>query len=305
MRLLTRSDFDGLACAVLLKEAGVIDDRKFVHPKDIQDGKIEATENDVLANIPYVEGAGMWFDHHSSEFQRGSTGKDFKGDCRIAPSAAHVIYDYYGGKDKFGDHLGWLLEAVDKSDTASFTIDEVLHPTGGTLLSFIMDARTGLGRYRTYRISNYQLMDKLIELCQHLSLEEILEDPDVKERIERYFADEGAFKEFLKEHSWSEGNVIITDLREFEDQPAGNRFMIYALFPEQNISIRLIKGKLSDTVVFAVGHSIFNKTSKTDVGKLMLSYGGGGHPPAGTCQVKAEDADRALKEMIKQMNEEG
>jgi len=306
MRLLTRSDFDGLACAVLLREAGVIDDRKFVHPKDVQDGIVEVTENDVLANIPYVPGCGLWFDHHSSEEERLKLVKEFhfKGDSRPAPSCARIIYDYYGGKAKFG-HLDEFINAADKSDTANFTTDEITNPKGWVLLSFIMDARTGLGRYRDYRIGNYQLMDDMIEYCRRMTADEILKVPDVQERVKRYFEQEEPFKRMLLEYSSADGNVIILDLRDVEEILSGNRFIIYTLYPRQNISIQIIWGKGKLNTVFTVGHSIINRTSKTDVGSLMLKYGGGGHRTVGTCQVDHTESEKALRYIIDLMKKDG
>ena len=304
MRLLTRSDFVGLACAVLLKEAGIISSRKFVHPKDIQDGLIEVTENDVLANIPYVEGCGLWFDHHSSEDERLKMGKSFRGDSRPAPSAARVIYDYYGGNEKFG-HLSEMMSAVDKSDSAQFTVEEIQNPKDWVLLSFIMDPRTGLGRFKDYRISNYQLMDDIIECCRSMPIDEILSLPDVQERVNRYFEQDRLFRDMLLQYSRKDGNVIVSDLRGVEVIYSGNRFLIYSLFPEQNISIWIVDGKGKQNCVFAVGHSIINRTSNTDVGSLMLKYGGGGHKAVGTCQVPYQEAGRVLEELVETIKRDG
>jgi len=304
MRLLTRADFDGLACAVLLKEMGIVDDLKLIHPKDVQDGKVEVTKDDVLANVPYVPGCGLWFDHHSSEEERLSMNGKFEGDSRPAPSAARVIYEYYGGEEKLGKFSGFL-DAVDKSDTASFTIDDIRNPEGWTLLSFIMDPRTGLGRYHDYRISNYELMEELTDLCRTKTLEELLEVQDVKQRIERYLKDQEVFLDMLKDRSKSDGNVIILDIRGMQHIPAGNRFMIYTEYPDQNVSIRVLDGKKNLNTVFAVGHSILNRTCKTDIGSLMLKYGGGGHKAVGTCQVQNEDADRVLSELVDEMKKNG
>jgi nanoRNase/pAp phosphatase (c-di-AMP/oligoRNAs hydrolase) len=301
MRLLTRSDFDGLACAVLLVEAGVVDSYKFVHPKDVQDGKVKATKDDVLANIPYIEGCGLWFDHHASEDERLELKKDvhYEGDSREAPSCARVIYDYYGGAAKFAklDETG-LMAAVDKSDSADFTADEVLNPTGWNLLSFVMDARTGLGRYHDYRVSNYRLMEDMIQYCRTMNADVILEIPDVKERTERYFEQQEPYVEMLKANTRVEDNIVILDLRNVKEILSGNRFIIYSLFPDQNISIRVLWGRLKQNVVFTVGHSIINRTCQTNVGSLMLMYGGGGHPKVGTCQVPVRTADRSLEEII-------
>lgn len=302
MRLVTRSDFDGLVCAMLLSKLDMIDEMKFVHPKDMQDGIVEVTENDILANVPYVEGCGLWFDHHSSELTRLGEKVDFKGETRIAPSAARVVYDYYGGKETFGD-VDDIMAGVDKADSAQFSKEDILNPKGWDLLSFIMDARTGLGRFRDYRISNYQLMEKLVDLCSKQTVEEILKDPDVRERFDRYFEMDIKFREMLKVHTRTDGNVIITDLRGVSPIYAGNRFMIYALYPEQNISLWIVDGR-ENNVPIACGHSIVNRTSKTDIGELMLKYGGGGHKAAGTCQVSYDVSEEKIAEIVGKMKQD-
>jgi nanoRNase/pAp phosphatase (c-di-AMP/oligoRNAs hydrolase) len=302
MRLLTRSDFDGLGCAVLLKEAGIIDDIKFVHPKDVQDGKVEADENDVLANVPYVKGCGLWFDHHSSENERKEFGK-FNGACvPSAPSAARVIYDYYGGAEKFpGDRFTELVNAVDKADSANFTKEEILAPEGWCLLSFIMDPRTGLGRYKDYRISNYQLMMELIEYCRSKTIDEILALEDVQERVKRYFKQEEPFQQMLKDNATIHENVVVVDLRKENEIFTGNRFVLYGWFPDQNISLQIVWGLNKQNVVVTCGYSNINRSCKTDVGSLMLKYGGGGHHRVGTCQLPLETADKCIEEIISQL----
>lgn len=306
MRLLTRSDFDGLGCAVLLKEVGIIDDIKFVHPKDIQDGKIDVSDNDILANIPYVKGCGLWFDHHSSEQERKEFG-EFEGvSDPSSPSAASVIYHYYGGERRFSaSHFKELVRAVDKADTADFTTDEILNPTGWALTSFIMDPRTGLGRYRDYRISNYNLMMDMIEYCRYKTVDEILEVPDVKERVKRYFEQDKLFRDMIEANTTIKGNIILLDLRNQEEIYTGNRFVLYSLYPEQNISIQVIWGFKKQNIVMTCGHSIINRTANTDIGSLMLKYGGGGHKRVGTCQVPIEDAEKILTELVSQMNADG
>ncbi len=306
MRLLTRSDFDGLACAVLLVEKGVVDGYKFVHPKDVQDGKVEVTSDDVMANIPYVSGCGLWFDHHASEEDRLEIEKlDFKGDCRPAPSAAQVIWDFYGGEKTFGTHFLPFLDAVNKSDSGNLTRDEILKPDGWILLSFVMDPRTGLGRFSDYRISNYQLMEDMIQYCRTKTAEEIMQIPDVQERIKRYFEQQTLFEGMLKRCCQIYGNVIVTNLMNEETIYSGNRFLVYALFPEQNIEIRIMWGKNKQNVVFSCGHSILNRTSMTNVGQLMLEYGGGGHQKVGTCQVHAEDWGKVQDSLIERMQKDG
>jgi nanoRNase/pAp phosphatase (c-di-AMP/oligoRNAs hydrolase) len=306
MKLLTRSDFDGLVCAVLLEEKGLVDSYKFVHPKDIQDGKIECTSNDILANVPYVPGCGLWFDHHASEGERLEFEKlNFVGLSKSAPSAAQVIWEYYGGAEAFGERFVPLLEAVNKTDSGDLTKEEILDPQDWILLSFIMDPRTGLGRFRDYRISNYKLMEDMIKYCRTMTAKEILDIPDVKERTTRYKEQTIKFKEMLAGNCTVKENVIITDLTKQEKIYAGNRFMVYALYPLQNIEVRVMWGRDKLNVVFACGHSILNRTSKTDVGSLMLEYHGGGHPKVGTCQVELEGWKTKRDEIVSRMINDG
>ena len=303
MRLVTRSDFDGLVCATLLKHLDIIDDYLFAHPKDLQDGKVEVTKKDVLANVPYVEGCGLWFDHHTSESERlGDI--EFEGKSKPLPSCARVIYEYYG-EDKFPKSFNTMLDAVDKVDSANLTAEEITDPTGWILLGYIMDPRTGLGRYRDYRISNYQLMLDMIEYCRSISAEEIMEIEDVKERINKYKQDEPNFIQMLKDNATVYDNALVLDLRNQDPIYCGNRFMVYTLFPDCNISVRIIWGFKKQNVVFTVGHSILNRTSNTDVGKLMLSFGGGGHKAVGTCQVSEAEVSETLKKLIDSINADG
>jgi nanoRNase/pAp phosphatase (c-di-AMP/oligoRNAs hydrolase) len=283
-RLITRSDFDGLVCAVLLKELDMVDEIKFVHPKDMQDGTILVSDRDISTNLPYVKGVHLAFDHHLSETD--------------APSAARVVYDYYGGKKAFANISDEMMVAVDKSDSAQFNEDEILNPTGWVLLNFIMDARTGLGRYRDFRVSNYQLMMELIDYCRDHTTEEILELPDVKERTDLYNEHQDKAKGQIKKCSTIYENLAVLDLREEEIIYAGNRFLIYALFPDINISMHAIWGLNRLNTVFAVGKSILNRSSNTNIGDLMLQYGGGGHLNAGTCQVDNDESERVEQELI-------
>ncbi len=304
MRLVTRSDFDGLACGALLLEAGVIDHWKFAHPKDLQDGLIEIDENDCLANVPYVEGCGLWFDHHSSEHERLALEGKYKGESRITPSCARIIYEYYGGAERFPNYHDMMV-AVDKVDSGNLTVDEILNPTGWILVGFLMDPRTGLGRWRQFTVSNYQLMEKLMFACKDKTTEEILEMPDVKERIEVYNEQTAKFKEMVTAHTRVEGNVIISDLRGVDPIYTGNRFMIYSMYPDQNISAWIVAGKGGLGCSAAVGYSIINKSCTIDVGSLMLKYGGGGHKKVGTCQFsdeKISDLDKMLKELCDMAN---
>ncbi len=301
MRLVTRSDFDGLICAVLLKHIGKIQSIKFVHPKDLQDGLFAVTPDDVLTNVPYVPGCGLWFDHHATEIERVVGKIPFTGECRLAPSAARVVYDYYGGERTFPG-MADMMAGVDKADSAQFTRDEILNPTGWNLLSFVMDSRTGLGRFRDYRISNYQLMYDLIDACLKLSIDEILKLPDVQERVKRYFEHDVQFRQMVTQRSRTVGDVIISDLRDVDPIYCGNRFLVYAMHPQQNCSIWIVNGRENRNVSFACGHSIINKTCHVDLGALMRKFGGGGHRVAGTCQVEHEAVIPTLQKLIDSMS---
>lgn len=304
MRLVTRSDFDGLACGILLKEIGIIDNFKFVHPKDLQDGIIDVTENDVLANVPYVKGCGLWFDHHSSEHERLNFDFSFKGESRLTPSAARVVYEYYGGKEKLG-RFDEMVREVDKVDSGQLTVEEIQNPMGWILLGFIMDPRTGLGRYRNFRISNYSLMENLIDYCRTMEIDEIINLTDVQERVKLYFEQNELFKDMISKYTSVDQNVIVTDLRGVTEIYTGNRFMIYSMYPEQNISVWIVDGKNRQNCAIAVGHSIINRTSKTNVGSLMLKYNGGGHPKVGTCQAPYDDADIVIREIVEKIKIDG
>ncbi|MDR2135797.1 MAG: exopolyphosphatase [Treponema sp.] len=300
MRLLTRSDFDGLACGALLVYLGLIDDWKFVHPKDIQDGLVNVTDNDILANIPYVKGCKLWFDHHSSESSRLGAKTFFEGVSRLAPSCARVVYDYYGGDEKL-HRFNRMIEYVDKVDSGNLTKDEILDPKGWVLLGFIMDPRTGLGRFRNFTISNYDLMKALAKACAEKTIDEILDMSDVKERLEVYFSQSSLFKEMIQTRAKVEGNAVLVDLRSVDPIYAGNRFLIYTLFPEQNISVWVIDGREKLNTAITVGYSIINRSATIDVGNLLYRYGGGGHHQVGTCQVDNDKADQVIREIVDQV----
>jgi nanoRNase/pAp phosphatase (c-di-AMP/oligoRNAs hydrolase) len=296
MRLVTRSDFDGLACSALLTYLGLVDEWKFVHPKDIQDGLVEVNDHDILVNVPYSKGCKLWFDHHPSESER-LQGAYFEGVAQLAPSCARVVYDYYGGYEKLS-RFDQMLYYVDKVDSGNLTEDEILDPKGWILLGFIMDPRTGLGRFRNFTISNYDLMKMLAKACVDKDIDEILALPDVKERVELYFEQDKRFREMVQKQVHIEDNVLVVDLRTTDPIYAGNRFLLYTLFPNQNISLWIIDGKNKANCVITVGYSIIKKDATVDVGNMLLAYGGGGHHKVGTCQVPYEDADRIIKEIV-------
>lgn len=304
-RLVTRSDFDGLICAVLLKHLEIIDEIKFVHPKDMQDGKIAIGPKDITTNLPYVAGAHLIFDHHSSETIRNVGEQPNYIIDPHAPSAARVVYEHFGGSKAFPAAWNDMMAAVDKGDSAQFSEEEILEPKGWVLLNYLMDSRTGLGRFHGFRISNYQLMMELIDYCKTYSIDQIMALPDVKERAEIYFSLERNFKDQIKRCSKVHGQLVVLNLLKETPIFAGNRFMIYALYPQCNISIHVIWGQNQEKIVFATGKSIVNRSSKTNIGELMLKYGGGGHENAGTCQVDKDQAGQVLDELIEKINADG
>ena len=301
-RLLTRSDMDGLVCAVLLKEMDMLGEIVFAHPKDVQDGKVAVTDSDIITNLPYVPGCGLCFDHHASEAVRnnGRVTPNYilKADAK---SAARVVYDYYGGEKRFPRVGTEMMEAVDKADSAGFSASDVLDPKGWELLSFLMDARTGLGRFRTFRVSNYQLMMMLIDCCRDLTIDQILALPDVKERVDLFFAQHELFRAQIARVAQVHDKLVVLDLRNEETIYAGNRFVVYAMYPECDISLHVMWGREKLNTVYTVGKSIFDRGSPVDVGLLMLSHGGGGHHAAGTCQGANESAEAMKSELIGQI----
>ncbi|MBQ2082746.1 MAG: exopolyphosphatase [Lachnospiraceae bacterium] len=303
-RLVTRSDFDGLVCAMLLKELKLIDEIKFVHPKDVQDGKVELSENDITTNLPFDPRVGLAFDHHESELIRNNVAsyRDkyiIDGDAK---SAARVVYDYYGGAKTFTRVSDEIMKAVDKGDSADFTKDEILNPTDWVLMNFLMDARTGLGRFHDFRISNYALMMELIDYCVDHSIKDVLALPDVKERVDMYFAQQELFVAQLKEITKIVGKVAVIDLRDLETIYTGNRFMVYALWPEVELSVHVAWGFKKQNTAVMIGKSIVNRNSKFNIGELCLSYGGGGHANAGTCQLDNDKVDAELPIIFDQLN---
>lgn len=301
-RLITRSDFDGLVCAMILKELKLIDDIKFVHPKDMQDGLIEVTDHDITTNLPYVEGVKLAFDHHSSEVKRAGGPKPNHIIEPDAPSAARVVYNYYGGKEKLPRITDEIMEAVDKADSAQFTMEDILHPTDWVLLSYLMDARTGLGRFRNFRISNYELMMELIDYCLEHPIKDILKLPDVKERVDLYFEQQELFKAQIERVHQMHGKVVVLPLKEEEIIYTGNRFLVYAMYPEAEISIHVMWGLKKQNTAVTIGKSIVNRSSDFDIGELCLKYGGGGHKNAGTCQLDNDKVDELLPKIIAEIN---
>lgn len=301
-RLITRSDLDGIVCAALLKELDVINEVKFAHPKDMQDGTVEITGKDIITNLPYHPNAYMVFDHHASELERNKVPALNLVNDPTAPSAAHVVYRHFGGGVKFPNISDELMNAANKIDAAQLTKEEILEPKGWVLLGFIMDNRTGLGRFRDFRISNYQLMMDLVDILRkNKDVEDILKHPDVAERVKMYREHAKLARQQIMRCTEVHQNLVTIDLRQEKEIYTTNRFTIYAMYPNANISMHIMPGKAGVNTVFAVGKSILNRTAKVDVGSLMLQYGGGGHKAVGTCQIDNDKADQVKKELIEKI----
>jgi len=305
VRLFTRADFDGLVCAAILEELNIVDEITYIHPQDLQNNKIRVTGNDIIANAPFVEGCGLWFDHHCSEHERLQLEGRYTGASELAPSAAQVVYRYFENKNGYNHKLRRFKELIAKAniiDSARFTQDDILNPQGYVLLSFLSDPRTGLGLRHTFRISNLELMKQMPRLLRTKSVKQILAMPDLQQRILVYWDETERYRQFLFKNSCIKGKAIFLDFRSVENPPIGNRFLEYVLHPEQNISIRLADLKNKGFTMISVGHSIINRTSQVNVGSLTLRYGGGGHRQVGACQVKCGEADKIVNEMLQFIN---
>ena len=311
-RLVTQYSFDGLVCAVLLRELELIDDVAFIHPNDMQDGKTVITGRDITASLPYAEGVHLAFDHHLSEAERFEHSRTRWREDRsnliidtAAPSSARVIYRHYGGKQRFSDISEDMMQAVDRADTGDYRRADILAPKGWTLLSFLIDPRTGLGRGHNFKTSDFQFMMTMIAECRDHSIDEILKHPDVQERVDLYWLQHYDFVEQLERCSHLEGNVVILDLRYQDPIYVGNRFMIYALFPSATVAIQLVRGQDERNTVLAVRKSILNRRSLAHIGTILLEYGGGGHDVAGTCQIDSDRVMSTLERLVKQINAAG
>jgi len=299
MRLVTRGDLDGLTSAVILSSVGTIDDVLLIHPQDITDRRVRITDQDVLTNVPWDPACAMWFDHHLLTDSNEKPPENFEGRYGQAPSAARLVYEYHLERDPSLSRYANLVDETDRLDSANLTPEDVTNPGGYILLGYTIDNRSGLGAdFRAYFM-------KLLECLKTMPIEKVLEQPEVKERVERMRAEEAAFRKVLEETSRMEGNVVVTDLRNVEHIPAGNRFLVYTMFPEANVSLRIHWGPRQQSVIAAIGHSIFNRTCKTSVGELTSFYGGGGHRGAGTCMIPVEEAEEALGEILKTLKENG
>ncbi len=283
MRLITRADLDGLACAILLQQVEAIEEIDFAHPKDVRDGNVAVSPNDVIANLPYDDRAALWFDHDVSQ-------------ADAPASAARAIAGHFKS-DRF-TRFAELLEATDKLDAARLSREDIVDPQGWILVAYTLDRRSGLGPFREY-------FRHLMILAREKTVEHILDDAEVRSRVERLKREEAAFREHLLASSRQDGNVVINDVRGMRELPSGNRFLIYDLFPDANVSIRVADGRRNEFITIHVGRNILKRDCKTSVGDLLAGYGGGGHQGAGSCRIEPANADRILAEIVEALHRNG
>jgi hypothetical protein len=291
MRLVTRGDLDGLTCAVLITSCETIDEIQLAHPQDIKERRLFITQNDILANLPYQSGCGKWFDHHLLTNANERPPENFEGRYGLAPSAARVVHEYYSPTHPEILRYELLLAETDRLDSAQLTTEDVLDPKDYILLGYTLDPRTGLGAYQEY-------FRMLVDAIKTKPIAEILKLPEVQQRIAKIRESDKQFRELTEQRSRVDGNVVLTDFRGLSPLPVGNRFIVYTLFPQVNVSVRVHGGPSPESVACAVGHSIFNRTCRTAVGELLAHYGGGGHRGAGTCLLPAATADAQLEDII-------
>jgi len=303
-RLITRADFDGVVCGALFNELEMIDDIVFAEPNDMQQGRVPVSDKDISANLPFVDGIHLCLDHHSSEIERVGEKDNLIIDAD-APSAARVVYRHFGGKEAFPNISEDLLDAVDQADSAQYSEKDILAPEKWTLLNFIIDPHTGLEGISGFSIPHNALLYNLMTYCRHNPIEEILALPDVVERVNAYQYQKEFSELQLVRCSAVHGNLVVIDLRDEDRIYTCNRFLIYALNPECNISMHLIPGPEGGTTAISVGKSILDRSSKTNIGSLLLEFGGGGHQVAGGCKVKNEDAEAVVGQLIERITADG
>jgi hypothetical protein len=301
MRLVTRGDLDGLTSAVIITMKEPVGELLLVESQDITDKRVEIGGEDIIVNLPYDSRCGMWFDHKLLTDSNERPPEGFTGRYRVAPSAARLVYEFYLERDPDDaalTRLERLVDETDRLDAALLTPEDVENPRDYILLGFTLDNRTGLGSLDDY-------FARLVEWLKTMSIGEVLQQPEVRERVERIRKEQADFKRLLSRNSFQLSNVVVTDLRELGRLPAGNRFLVYSLFPEANVSLRVHWGPRAETVIAAVGHNIFNRTCNTSVGDLMSRYGGGGHRGAGTCVLPMERAADAIEEILIELQANG
>jgi len=302
--LVTRADFDGVVCGALFNELNMINDIVFAEPNDMQQGRVPMGDMDISANLPYVDGVHLCFDHHLSEVERVGD-KDNHIIDADAPSAARVIYSHFGGKESFPNISEDLLDAVDQADSAQYSGEDIMAPDKWTLLNFIIDPRTGMDAISGFNIAHNAFLYDLMTYCRHNPIEEIMGLPDVQERTSAYLYQNEFAELQLTRCSQTHQNLVIADLRKEDPIYVCNRFLIYALNPECNISMHLMASPEDGKTSIAVGKSILDRSSNTNAGSLLLEYGGGGHAAAGGCRVADADVDKVVAALIERINADG
>ena len=290
---------DGLACGMLLKEIGVIDRVSFAYPRDIETGKIEINAANITAGLPYRKEAHLAFDHYPGT----SADSDIRGNLitdKRMPSTSRVIYNHYG-RDKFSRISPDMLDAVDKGYSAKITSDEILYPGGWILFGYLIDQRTGLERFGRFSMSNEEIVAMLVDGYRERTIWEILSLPAMEERLAVYFSNVDQYKGQILRCASVYYNLVVFDMRMESKIFPGNRFMVYALFPECNVSLQVISDPKNDKVVFVAGKSVLDRSYSGDIGSIMRKYGGGGHSAAGTCQTEKDKADGVLENLINEL----
>ena len=298
MRLVTRPDLDGLTCAVLLSQCEAIDSIELLHPQDVADRRIAIGPSDILANLPYHPSCGMWFDNHLLTDAKAMPATGFRGRYGKAPSAARLVYDHYLPDHPALSRHEALVAETDRLDSAQLTLDDVLSPSGYVLVGLTLDARTGLGSPREY-------FEMLVPAVRERPVEEVVELPEVRARAARMREQDHAFRDALLAHSRSDANVVVTDFRPLDRVPVGNRFLVFTLFPTANVGVRVEWGPRRERVSVSAGKSIFNRTSRANLGVLMSLHGGGGHVGAGACQLTPPTAEAHIAEIVDTLKRSG
>jgi hypothetical protein len=296
MRLVTRGDLDGVTAAVLITSMEPVTEIELIHPQDITDGKFAIRDGDLMANLPYHPKAALWFDHHELTASNLRPPAGYRGRHQIAPSVARVVYEHYGSEKLL--RFAHLVDETDRFDSAQLSREEVLDPKGVVLLGFTIDSRTGLGRFKDY-------FKDLVEWLKAMPVEQVLEQPEVRRRVGLITEQNAAFLTALRSHSRQAGNVVLTDFRDTTPAPVGNRFLVYTLFPETNVSLRVQWGPERKFAAVTLGHNIFNRTSKANCGQICSDYGGGGHRGAGACTLEPATADAKIAEIVGRLQREG
>lgn len=293
MNIITRGDFDGLVCSVLLTEVEHITEIRFAHPKAMQEGDIDVTDQDIIVNLPYHPDCGMWFDHHISEYERGSRPGTFKGKYGLAPSCARLIFEHYNKPE--WEKYKELLEATDRIDSARLDLNDILRPQKWVRIANTVDPRSGYAPSHEYFMC-------LVDWIKEYSIEDILSLDDVRDRLREFFKQDEEYRKALLANSYLNGVVVVTDFRQLVKIPIGSRFLVYAQFPSSNASLRIFYTPDREYMTIAVGRSIFNRTCEVDIGNLMAEYGGGGHVGAGSCRVTIDSADEAIGDIVERLN---